>query len=80
MLYREIEYAVKLGADRRQALLAVTCHAAQMTGTADCKGQIAPGYQADLIAVRDNPLTEPNALGDVVFVMKNGRIVRGSYD
>ena len=75
MLYREVEFAVSLGADRRQALLAVTSDAARMTGLERVRGQIAPGYQADLAGFGQNPLTQENALADVKFVMKQGRII-----
>ena len=78
MLYKEVEYAVSEGASRLDALKAVTVNAARMTGTDRERGRISAGFLADMIAVRTDPLTEPEALKDVFFVMKNGRIVR--YD
>ncbi len=75
-IFREIEYAVQMGMPRREAVLAVTVNAARMTGTDAQKGQIAPGYQADLIGVGIDPLTQENALADVRFVMKGGRVIR----
>jgi imidazolonepropionase-like amidohydrolase len=39
-------------------------------------GAIAPGMQADLIAVDGNPLEDITALQRVVFVMKGGRVYK----
>ncbi len=39
-------------------------------------GSFAPGMAADLIAVRGNPLDDITAVSRVVFVMKNGTVVR----
>jgi imidazolonepropionase-like amidohydrolase len=39
-------------------------------------GTIAPGYDADLIAVRGDPLRDIRAMQDVVFVMKGGRVYK----
>ena len=79
-LWKEVEYAVKCGMPRKKAIKAVTVNAAEMTGCGKTgrngikKGQISPGYQADIIAVKENPLTTPGALSDIRFVMKNGRV------
>jgi imidazolonepropionase-like amidohydrolase len=37
---------------------------------------LKPGLYADLIATDGNPLEDPRALKRVVFVMKEGRVVR----
>jgi imidazolonepropionase-like amidohydrolase len=76
MLYKEVEYAVAGGASTLDALKAVTVNAAKMTGLQAVKGQIAPGYVADLLAVGGNPLEDPHALSAVRFVMKHGGTVR----
>jgi imidazolonepropionase-like amidohydrolase len=39
-------------------------------------GTLAPGFEADLIAVDGNPREDITALRRVVFVMKGGRIFR----
>ena len=39
-------------------------------------GAIAPGYQADLIAVAGDPSKDITALRKVVFVMKGGRVYK----
>lgn len=75
-LYREVEYAVKGGASVLDALKGVTVNAARMTKLDRIKGQIAKGYQADLIAVDENPLENVRTLSTVSFVMKKGTVYR----
>jgi imidazolonepropionase-like amidohydrolase len=42
----------------------------------DTIGVIAPGYEADMIAVDGDPLTDITALRRVVFVMKGGSVLK----
>jgi imidazolonepropionase-like amidohydrolase len=39
-------------------------------------GSIAAGMQADLVAVRGNPLDDITAVRNVVFVMKGGTVYK----
>jgi imidazolonepropionase-like amidohydrolase len=39
-------------------------------------GSIAPGMQADIIAVDGDPLKDISAVRRVVFVMKSGKVYR----
>jgi imidazolonepropionase-like amidohydrolase len=56
------------------AIRAATVNAATALGLRG--GTLAPGAPADLIAVDGNPLQDPAALTRVVFVMRDGQIVR----
>jgi imidazolonepropionase-like amidohydrolase len=59
-----------------EALRAVTSVAAQACRVSDRKGRIAPGYDADLLAVVGDPLADPNVLREVVAVFRAGHRVR----
>jgi imidazolonepropionase-like amidohydrolase len=39
-------------------------------------GTLAPGMQADIVAMDGNPLTDPTAVRRVLFVMKGGKIFK----
>ena len=59
-----------------EALRAVTSVAADACWVGDRKGRIAPGYDADLLAVHGDPLTDPTAVRRVVAVFRAGQRVR----
>lgn len=75
-LYREVEYAVELGADTVTALQGVTSHAADICGLGHKLGSLAPGLATDIIAVKGNPLEQVSCLSQVGFVMKDGTICK----
>lgn len=58
------------------ALMSATSVAAASLGMASQIGALAAGMEADVIAVRGNPVMNIAALKDVVFVMKGGTVVR----
>jgi imidazolonepropionase-like amidohydrolase len=58
------------------AMVAANSLAAESLGLADQIGSIAPGMQADIIALDGDPLTDITAVRRVVFVMKGGRVYR----
>ena len=72
-----VRTAIDAGIAPRLILQMMTVNAARLLGVDGVRGAIAPGLAADLIAVRGNPLENPAALQDVVFVMKDGRVVKG---
>jgi imidazolonepropionase-like amidohydrolase len=41
-------------------------------------GVIAPGAYADVVAVRSDPLKDIKQLGDVQFVMKDGKVFKAA--
>jgi imidazolonepropionase-like amidohydrolase len=58
------------------ALTTATSRAAESLGLQKAIGAIAPGLDADLMAVDGDPLTDITALRRVVFVMKNGVVYK----
>ena len=58
------------------AIVSATSLNARSLGMAGQTGAVAPGLQADLIAVDGDPTKDITALGRVVFVMKGGRVYR----
>jgi imidazolonepropionase-like amidohydrolase len=58
------------------AIVAATSLNAQAMGLGDQTGAIAPGLEADIIAVDGDPLRDITALRRVSFVMKGGKVVR----
>jgi len=75
--FQELVYRVqKGGQEPMAAITSATSLAAESLGIADHTGTIAPGYDADLIAVDGDPLTDITALERVVFVMKGGVVVK----
>jgi imidazolonepropionase-like amidohydrolase len=75
----EFIYRVKDGGDKpMDALLSGTSVAAESLGLGDKIGAVAPGLEADLVAVEGNPLEDITAVRHVVFVMKHGRIYRNN--
>jgi len=73
----EFIYRVKdAGEPPMHAMTAATSLAAESLGLGNQIGRIAPGYQADIIALDGNPLDDITAVRRVVFVMKNGKIVK----
>jgi imidazolonepropionase-like amidohydrolase len=74
---REIVYRVQNGGQPAMSAIAgATSLAAEALGMKDALGVIAPGYEADLIAVDGDPLTDITALRRVVFVMTGGRVLK----
>jgi imidazolonepropionase-like amidohydrolase len=65
------------GADGREALRVVTSTPAAVLGLGNRKGQLAPGFDADILAVDGNPLTDPAALHRIRAVYARGTAVPG---
>ena len=75
---REFGYMVEAGMPAAEAILAATRNAADLLGAADRVGSLQLGRFADVIAVAGNPLTDISELRKVTFVMKGGKVVKGS--
>ena len=59
-----------------QALVSAQSLSAEALGLGGKIGSIAPGYDADIIAVDGDPVADITATQRVVFVMKKGEVVR----
>lgn len=57
-------------------LQALTTNPAKVLGVEKTRGSLKPGFRADIIAVRDNPIEKIETVKDVVFVMRNGKIYK----
>jgi len=58
------------------ALMSAHKVAAEALGMADRIGRLAPGYEADIIALDGNPLEDLSAVHRVVFVMRGGVVYK----
>lgn len=64
------------GVDPMTAMVSANALAAEAMGLADQIGAIAPGLQADIIALDGDPLKDITAVRRVVFVMKGGVVYK----
>lgn len=74
--WEEIIVRVQHGQAPMDAIVAATSLAAESIGMKDRIGTLAPGMEADVIAVDGDPLTDITALRRVVFVMKAGTVYK----
>jgi imidazolonepropionase-like amidohydrolase len=65
----------KGGMSNKEVLASATSHAAEVLGMEKEIGRIAPGYSADIIAVKGNPLDDVAVLENVDWVMVRGRVI-----
>jgi imidazolonepropionase-like amidohydrolase len=68
----------QLGFGRAEALRAVTAGAAGVCGLGHRKGRIAPGFDADILAVDGDPVADPGALHRIRAVYARGTTVPGA--
>jgi imidazolonepropionase-like amidohydrolase len=75
---QEIIWRVENGQKPMDALVNATSRTAEALRLDKVTGSLAPGMEADLIAVADDPLTKIRTLERVVFVMKGGRVYKNA--
>ena len=73
---REFRALTEIGLSPLEALRSATIQAAELMGWPDRVGALEPGFFADVVGLRGNPLEDLNALGRVEFVMKAGKVIR----
>jgi imidazolonepropionase-like amidohydrolase len=74
---REFVYMSEAGMPVKDILKAATITNATILGKGDVLGQLKPGFRADIVAVKGNPLKDVTTLKDVLFVMKDGQVFKG---
>jgi imidazolonepropionase-like amidohydrolase len=67
----------QLGFGQAEALRTITSAAAGVCGLGHRKGRIAPGYDADILAVDGDPIADPDALHRIRAVYARGAVVPG---
>ena len=66
------------GVDPMAAMISANSLGAEALGMADQIGSIAPGFEADIIALDGDPLKDITAVRRVVFVMKGGTVYKSA--
>jgi imidazolonepropionase-like amidohydrolase len=75
----EFIYRVRdAGEKPMDAIVSATSMAAESLGLGSRIGTVAPGFEADLVAVEGNPIDDITAVRRVVFVMKGGKVYRNT--
>jgi imidazolonepropionase-like amidohydrolase len=73
----EFIYRVRDAHDKpMDEVISATSMSADSLGLGKEIGTVAPGFQADLVAIDGNPLEDITAVRRVVFVMKGGKVYR----
>jgi len=75
---QEFPREVELGMTPMQAIQSATSRAAELLGMEGRIGVVRAGADADLVAVRGDPLTDVARLADVAFVMKGGQVFKNA--
>jgi imidazolonepropionase-like amidohydrolase len=75
----ELIYRVQKGGQNpKDAIASATSISAASLDMSDKIGAVAPGLEADLIAVEGDPLKDITVLRKVAFIMKGGKIFKGA--
>lgn len=73
---KDFEFFVQYGMQPLQAIQTATINAAELLEQTGLIGELIPGAFADIIAVKENPITNIKVLGDVKWVMKDGKVYK----
>ena len=68
----------QIGMKPAEALHAITGRAAEVIGLGDRKGRLAPGYDADVLVVDGDPLTDPEAIHRIRAVYVRGTALKSA--
>lgn len=73
---KEFGFMVEAGMPAMEAIQSATITPARILNMETESGQIANGFFADIIAVKEDPTRNIKTLEDVVFVMKEGKVYK----
>ena len=73
---REAVLMSQAGMKNSDILKSATVHTADLIGLSDTLGTLEEGKIADIVAYNTSPLKDINALLNVSFVMKNGKVIK----
>ncbi|MCJ8166595.1 amidohydrolase family protein [Pontibacter sp. E15-1] len=73
---KEFGYMVEAGMPAMEAIQSATITPAKILNMENESGQLAPGFFADIIAVKEDPTQNIKTLEDVKFVMKDGKVYK----
>jgi len=76
-VHEELKLMVDAGLQPQAALESATSTAAEFLGQQEHLGSLAPGFRADVIALRKNPLEDVLNTRTIEFVISNGTILEG---
>ena len=74
--WMEFGYMVEAGMPPMEAIKAATTSAADLLGITAITGSITKGKFADIVAVDGDPLQDIKTMGNMAFVMKEGKIYK----
>lgn len=76
LILKILENWKKAGIPASYILQCMTTNAAELLGVESTRGVLEKAYYADIIALKNNPLENIDAIKTVHFVMKEGKVVR----
>ncbi len=71
-LHRELQLLVESGLSNREALQACTTEASKLLPMAGKFGVIRPGFRADVLVLKENPLTDVRATRSIAGILHRG--------
>jgi hypothetical protein len=74
-VHRELAMLVAAGLSPAEAIRAATVNCADLVGAGTTLGQIAVGFQADLIAVEGDPLAKIEDLQRITLIVRGGAVL-----
>jgi imidazolonepropionase-like amidohydrolase len=74
---KQLKTMTDWGMTPMQAIASATVSDAEIMGWGDRVGRLAPGYDADIIAVDGDPIADITLMQHVSFVMKDGVVYKG---